>query len=196
MFDARTDEREKKHGRRRRSPGAKLDYCHTDRLIGAIIGALVSRYGSIVTYPFRRRLGVEGKWFVYHYTFRGRQPVFYSTGLRMRRGVIRGTRVLMVERNATRTEKYAGTARKEGSDLLLDLKIRSESGSLTMRLRRAAVAPHDDQIFGIWLSYDYDYQPAAGQVMLSRTDLSEADAKDLMATAFDARVGVTRVRGS
>ena len=129
--------------------------------VGAVVGALVSRYGGIVTYPFRTRLDAEGRWFVYHYTFRQDVSVFIKGRMRIRKGTLGGTRVRFTERNSTQRMRYIGHARREGNDLVMLLKIMESGGSLTIRLRGFA-SPHNDTMVGLWLSYDVTGQVPHG----------------------------------
>lgn len=167
-------------------------------LVGAVLGALVARFGGLIVYPFRRQVIAGGSWFLYHRTFRQGQMHLIRSRLTVKKGIFGGAKVSVVETVGSRTEEYTGSVTVEASHLLMQIKgiaVRN-SASVLFRLE-SPVPPNDQVVFGLWLSYDLDRRPAVGVLMLSRTELSDNEADDNLNRWFDIhRTGVMRLRAS
>jgi hypothetical protein len=148
-------------------------------VVGAILGALVSKYGGIVSYPFRRRPAIRGEWYCYHFDFRDGRLELIEEQLVIRKGATSGIKVKLtpVAGDSTLSDQYEyrGDAEFDERHLLINMRGVTHSNKELISVRlQPRIPPNHVTMFGLWLSYDHDHLPAAGMIMLSR-DRKEAD---------------------
>jgi hypothetical protein len=156
-------------------------------IIGAVLGAIVARYGAAILWPIRRlkRHPIEGLWHSWHYTFHNDGEQLRSGEIRIRRGVLRP---LVITANATSASgqklgstrsEYNGQIKVEANTIFLTLSAKNHDETVTMRFA-SRVSFDMPELHGLWMSYDFDLHPAAGIEILTRTRISEESALELI----------------
>lgn len=156
-------------------------------VIGAVLGAIVARYGAVILWPVRRlkRHPIEGLWHSWHYTFHNDGEQLRSGEIRIRRGVLRP---LIITANATSANgqtmsparsEYDGRIKVEANTILLILNAKNHDETVTMRFA-SRVSFDMSELHGLWMSYDFDLRPAAGIEILTRRRIEKHEALDLI----------------
>lgn len=156
-------------------------------VIGAILGAIVARYGAVILWPVRRlkQHPIEGLWHSWHYTFHNDGEQLRSGEIMIRRGVLRP---LVITANATTANgqtvsptrsEYNGRIKVEANTILLILSAKNHDETVTMRFA-SRVSFDMSELHGLWMSYDFDLRPAAGIEILTRTRIREEAALELI----------------
>jgi hypothetical protein len=103
----------------------------------------------------------------------------------IRRGVLRplvitanATTANGQEASAARSE-YSGQIKVEANTILLVLNAKNHDETVTMRFA-SRVSFDMSELHGLWMSYDFDLRPAAGIEILTRTQIREEAALELI----------------
>jgi hypothetical protein len=151
--------------------------------MGALMGAAISPLWNSLRYLSRRqqRHSMAGLWFTYHFTRINNLEVLRYGTLSIRNGVtsryIARRLSCGVAPNehgefSAPTVEYKGPVTEELSHHLMVLGSTSHQETSMWRFIRQ-VRTNDHQIFGLALSYDYDGNPTASAVLLSRKQLTD-----------------------
>jgi hypothetical protein len=167
-------------------------------VVGAMLGALFAKFGSLLTYPFRSAMPAAGTWFSYHYTFQDGQPTLHEDTIVIRKAPLGGSRVKITpsfaEGQHISKDAYRGVVICEGTHLLLHARAVLSGNPTTLSIRLASrIPPNDRMMIGLWLSYDHDGRPASGVVAMNREAMSPNEASEVLYRWFDAQRGVIRV---
>lgn len=161
-------------------------------LIGALIGAILSQYWTILFYPLRllKHDPLLGDWYDYHFTFvHGRKYLAESTAV-IKRGLLTSRSIRMQDQDLIRYSEgpehdlrdglsYKGVVLVEGPHLLIKLHATTHKEFLVFRLlnrlpSNASIIP------GVWMSFDHELNPTAGIMMFSRKKLDRNEAATLL----------------
>jgi len=177
-------------------------------VVGAILGALIARYGSIVLYPIRylKKEPLIGDWFDYHFTFVNGARYVAESPVKIRRGKLRGISVEIRDQDVVsqsgvldnkRTDglTYRGTLRREGPHLVVEVHGVGHIELLIFRFIYR-LPSNDAVIPGVWMSFDHDMNPTAGLMILSRTRLRRSAAIRLLLDCAHLDEGVLQVQPS
>jgi len=143
-------------------------------LVGAVIGWAFPYIGRAVYYLCRRleKDYLEGDWYGYHWTYKGGKPLLNKSKWRIRKGFFHRFAVRYTHQSGM---NYRGYAEVERSQLIV--KIHNGKNQETARFRVTWPIPSNARLLhGIWLSFDHDTKIASAALLLSRDELSDADA--------------------
>lgn len=182
-------------------------------IIGGIVGVAITGMGPILTYPVRRFRKDQyiGKWYEYHWTWHGGAKKLWHAKLVIRRGVKSKYTVSfdhlpqMAASSSVKLSpdsqevadsdhlKYSGDLRTERGHIILVLGGTTHQESLMYRFRDW-IPSSSDRVVGLWMSYDHSGSPAAGAALLSRKELSDAEAIQFIESHFASSRGLLRIR--
>jgi hypothetical protein len=161
-------------------------------IIGAVVGAVVSQYWTVIFYPAKllRTDSLSGDWYDYHFTFVHGKRYLAESIVRIRRGKLTDRSVRVQDQDLVRysggidTDRkdglaYKGTTYIEGPHLIVKLHAISHRELLVFRLvnrlpSNASIIP------GVWMSFDHELNPTAGVMVLSRERMTSSDATDVL----------------
>lgn len=177
-------------------------------VVGAILGALIARYGSIVLYPMRRfkKEPMIGHWYDYHFTFVNGKRYIAESPVNIRRGKLRGISVEIRDQDVVSQSgaldnkrkdglTYQGILRREGPHLVIEVKGVGHIELLIFRFIYR-LPSNDSVIPGVWMSFDHDMNPTAGLMILSRRRLRRSAAIPLLLDCAHLAEGVLQVQPS
>jgi hypothetical protein len=161
-------------------------------IIGAVVGAVVSQYWSIIFYPAKllKTDSLRGSWYDYHFTFVHGKRYLAESMVSIRRGILTDRSVRVQDQDLVRYSggidtsrkdglAYKGTAYIEGPHLIVKLHAISHRELLVFRLinrlpSNASIIP------GVWMSFDHELNPTAGVMVLSRERMTSSDASAVL----------------
>ncbi|MET8152653.1 hypothetical protein ACIBSW_30010 [Actinoplanes sp. NPDC049668] len=154
-------------------------------LVGALVGASVTWWSTPIRYLRARNSHgyLLGTWYEYHYTFRHGRMMLGRAVVTIRPGFRSSLKADVVSHEVhadgmVTDLSYTGQVRREGH-LVLSLSGRSHDDTMMMRyIERLPSNPAP--MLGIWLSQDHDCLPAAGVSALSRKELTDEQAHDVL----------------
>jgi hypothetical protein len=157
---------------------------------GAVIGALIAPSLSLLKYLLHRSQNhpLHGLWFSYQYTFIEGERVLRYGVISVRNG-IRHRYVAIRQSSAdppteeglfsSSAVNYKGYVFDELDHYVMVLTSRSHSETSMWRFL-GRVSSNDTVTPGLRISYDYDGNPTAGAVLLSREPLADEEAARLI----------------
>lgn len=150
-------------------------------LIGVIAGYLFPRIINVFVYAFRRlkRERVEGSWMVYHTTNRDGKPQIEKSTFEIKKGIMSEFSVKENRKGIGIISK--GTLRFERNYWLIHLKAETHDEEISMRLINP-IPTADDFTWGMYLSLDFQGNPIAGAIILSRKELSDDEVLKLLSS--------------
>ena len=161
-------------------------------IIGAVVGALVSQYWTIIFYPARllKADTLGGDWYDYHFTFLHGKRYLAESIVKVRRGMLADRSVYVQDQDLVRYSggidpnrkdglSYKGSVQVEGPHLIMKLRATSHREVLVFRLinrlpSNASIIP------GVWMSFDHELNPTAGVMVLSRERMTPSDATTML----------------
>jgi hypothetical protein len=145
-------------------------------LIGALAGYLFPYLGKALLFVARRfrREIVEGKWYAYHTTNLDGELQVVQSVWSIRKGFYSKFAV-KVEKETLSDPMYIGILLLERNFWLVRLKGVKHEEEVVIRLF-SPVPTGDAATWGLWLGIDFQGNPMAGPVMISREEVSIADA--------------------
>jgi hypothetical protein len=161
-------------------------------IIGAVAGAIVSQYWSIIFYPVKllKADALGGGWYDYHFTFVHGKRYLAESIVRVRRGILADRSVYVQDQDLVRYSggidpnrkdglNYKGGIQVEGPHLIVKLRATSHRELLVFRLinrlpSNASIIP------GVWMSFDHELNPTAGVMVLSRERMTSSDATTML----------------
>jgi hypothetical protein len=149
--------------------------------IGALAGYLLPHLSKVLVYVARRfqRATIEGKWYVYHITNRGGELQVEPAAWNIRKGY--DSKFVVVEsfKEDLKGPMYKGQMSFERNFLLVKLRAVKHEEEVSIRLFNP-IPTADAYTWGLFLSLDFQGNPIAGPVAISRRELSPADALELL----------------
>jgi hypothetical protein len=182
-------------------------------VVGAVLGALVSAYGTLLGYPIRRlrRNHYVGDWFEYHWTYHSGQRHLWRARLCIRRGYLQSYSVQFdhlpqqvsqpsggtapAAPSEDRVLRYRGEMHLRENHVVITLNAHTHEESLVYRFRQW-IPSNKDPVPGLWMSFDHTGAPAAGAALLSDRELSEAEVEAGFRSAIESAPGLLRVAQS
>jgi hypothetical protein len=173
-------------------------------IIGAVVGAVVSQYWTLVFYPVKllKTDSLRGVWYDYHFTFVHGKRYLAQSIVRIRKGILTERSVFVQDQDLVRYSgdidpnrrdglTYRGTIQVEGPHLIVKLRATSHKELLVFRLinrlpSNASIIP------GIWMSFDHELNPTAGVMMLSRERITSNDATNMLLELSRAERGAVQ----
>jgi hypothetical protein len=161
-------------------------------IIGAVVGAVVSQYWTVIFYPVKilKTDSLRGRWYDYHFTFVHGKRYLAESIVRIRRGILSERSVFVQDQDLVRYSgdidpnrrdglTYKGTVQIEGPHLIVKLRATSHKELLVFRLINRL--PSNTSIIpGVWMSFDHELNPTAGVMMLSREKMTSSDATNML----------------
>lgn len=174
-------------------------------LVGAAIGALIPSFGPAVLYPFRRLRKDEyvGSWNEYYWTWYDGSKQMWTGRVSISRGVLRPYVVRIEEMQLGSPEsgndattqpvhKYRGGLRLEGGHVIFELRATTHTESVVTRFPQW-IPSSSDRVVGIWFAFDHSGTPTAGATLLTKDELEESEAKELLGQRVSSSPGLLRV---
>jgi hypothetical protein len=170
-------------------------------LLGALLGAVVGSV-SIPAGRLRARKRhrvLVGTWHECHFTLRHGQVILGRATVIIEPSLRAGLRAV-VDQQETHPDgmvtdlSYTGQVRREGH-LVLALTGRSHDETLVLRYLEH-LPSNTAPMVGLWSSQDHDCLPASGVSALSRTKLTDEQARQLLSSRVVSAHGVIRVAPS
>jgi hypothetical protein len=164
-------------------------------VVGAVLGAVVARFGGVLTFPFRRTKEPVGVWNVYHHTFRQGSLQLVWERMTISKAPLGGLKVVVKDPMDPDSQIYRGSVAVEGGAIVV-ITMRGSRGFGTnglVSIRLQSRLPPDHRVmYGMWLAYDHDGCITAGTVVISRDELGE-DTRATVQNWFDFRHGAMRL---
>ena len=177
-------------------------------IVGAVVGALAQKYGSLVLYPLRRlkQEPLIGAWYDYHFTFLNGNRYVAESPVLIRHGRLTGISVeindqdVVSESGSLNNKRrdgltYRGTLRHEGPHLVVEANGVRHTELLVFRFIYR-LPSNDAVIPGVWMSFDHDMNPTAGLMILSRKRLRRSAAIKFLMDSAHIDDGVIQVQPS
>jgi hypothetical protein len=172
-------------------------------ILGAVLGALLSAYGSLILYPIRRlkRDQYIGEWSEYHWTWKDGRKNLCRGRFTVKRGLLAPYSVefdhLPQKTNGktsthSKDLRYKGRLRLEDGHVVFDFRGTTHTESITYRFPRW-IPSSSDRIVGIWMSFDHTGTPSAGGAMLVRGDLTDLQAANFLNAHLTTSDGLLRI---
>ena len=167
-------------------------------LWAGLAGALLS---SVLTYYYPQLIStgvsywrhyrgetddIEGEWYEYHFSKQNLEPVLKSNEYRIRRTLGGRYRVDATELspvNPGKPLKYRGHVVQERNTLVVSLKGTNYDCTWAARYREPVVT-NDALTMGIGVTFDFDNQPYAGPMLLSKKRLDPQVAERHLKTSI------------
>ncbi|GID95328.1 hypothetical protein ACFQFC_33215 [Amorphoplanes digitatis] len=154
-------------------------------LVGALVGASVTWWSSPIRYLRARNdhQHLLGTWYEYHYTFRHGQVILGRAAVTIRPG-FKNALMAVVVQHETHPDgevtdlSYAGRVSYEGH-LVLSLSGSPHDHTVVMRYLER-LPSNTAPMLGMWMSQDHDCLPAAGVSALSRRELTDEQAREVL----------------
>lgn len=176
-------------------------------VIGAVLGALINQFGSVILYPFRRLRKDEfiGTWYEYYWTWCNGTEQVWTGRVSIKRGVLRPYVVRIWEKQPEETDsgdvvaspavvhRYRGGLRLEGGHVIIDVEATTHTESAVHRYPRW-IPSSSDRVVGIWMAFDHSGTPTSGAVLLTRDKQDVARAEELLTQRVSTSPGLLRVR--
>jgi hypothetical protein len=161
-------------------------------IIGALVGAVVSQYWTIIFYPARlfKADTLCGDWYDYHFTFLHNKRHLAESIVKVRHGILADRSAYVQDQELVRYGEgidpnrkdglsYKGSVQVEGPHLVMKLRATSHQELLVYRLinrlpSNASIIP------GVWMSFDHELNPTAGVMVLSREKMTAGDATAML----------------
>lgn len=144
----------------------------TVTFIGAIIGYILPYIIKFVVFIFRKfqHDTAEGSWFVYHPSNRGGKLQIEKSAWRIGKGIFNPF-VVRETREGVRGLVAKGSLYYERNFWLIRLKAIMHDEEVSIRLFNP-ISTADEIVWGLYLSLDFQGNPIAGPVVISRKELS------------------------
>jgi hypothetical protein len=174
-------------------------------IIGAVIGAVVSQYWTVIFYPVKllRSDSLGGCWYDYHFTFVHGKRYLAESIVRIRRGILSERSVYVQDQDLVRYAggidpdrkdglTYKGNVQVEGPHLIVRLRATSHKELLVFRLINR-LPSNASTIPGVWMSFDHELNPTAGVMVLSRERMTPNDATTMLLELSRAERGAVQI---
>jgi hypothetical protein len=121
---------------------------------------------------------LSGEWFAYHWSRLHGEPVFRKDRWKIEKSTFDDLAVKIKDESTGRV-MYSGKLYKEGSHWIKETKAKGHSESTFSRLT-SPIPPFDDMFVGICVSIDFDGKILSSVQLISRKDITEAQAKEFL----------------
>jgi hypothetical protein len=158
-------------------------------VVMAILGLVLGHYAKHLLGPVERTVvrflkpqSMTGNWYEYHWSTAKRQTVFRKEIWKITKQTLSGELRIEIREPGGSNLAYGGTMVREGNHWIKETKGINHGESTFSRLT-SPIAPYDDTFVGICLSTDFDGRILASVQLLSRVELTDDQAKDLLKNA-------------
>lgn len=161
---------------------------HWSMVLGALLGLvltglstyarkLFSLPGLVINFYFKKS-ALVGDWHSYHWTYVKSKPGIVKSFVQIRRGFLHPYVVILKEKIQSELS-YKGQIKIEKDQILIFFDSTDHHESLILRLRDP-LGKTAEELCAIWLGFDHDGDVASGALLLTKSELSEDAAKQVI----------------